>query len=359
MRAFAAARAARRPSGERPRWGLHPRRRAAGLAGLARQFGQVVFVVWAAFTGAFLALYRMPSDPVTLMLAQRSGGPNVVVDPAQEAALRARYGFDQPVWRQYGSLLGRALRGDFGDSVQTGQPVRQLLTDALPQTAQLAAAALLVAVPLGVAVPIAAAHVRHRGLRGLLDALPAAGVSIPSFWLGILLLQVLSFHWSLLPSTGNAGPRSLVLPAITLGLPAAAMIAQVLGRGLRASLGSAYVELARARGASQSLIVLRHALRNAALPALTVTGLLMANLLGGAVIVETVFARAGLGQVTVAAVTNEDLPVLLGLVVLAALLYAVLSLLVEALYPVLDPRVRQGGTEVSRRAGATRAREAD
>ncbi|CAO5192414.1 peptide/nickel transport system permease protein [Frankia sp. AiPs1] len=356
MTAFAMAREARRP--RHPAGGVRPRRRGAGLHGLARRFVQVVFVVWAAFTGAFLALYRMPSDPVTLMLAQRSGGPNVVVDPAQEAALRVEYGFDQPLWRQYGTLLGRALRGDLGTSVQTGQPVRELLTDALPQTAQLTAAALLVAMPLGMAVPIASAHSRRRRIRGMLDALPAAGVSIPSFWLGILLLQALSFHWALLPATGNAGLRSLVLPAITLGLPAAAVIAQVLGRGLRSDLGSAYVELARARGASQSRIVFRHVLRNAALPALTVAGLLVANLFGGAVIVETVFARAGLGQVTVAAVTNEDLPVLLGLVVLAAMIYAVLSLLVEALYPLLDPRVRRDSGEVSRRTSGTRTQEA-
>ncbi|MCM3882375.1 ABC transporter permease [Frankia sp. R82] len=358
MTAFATAREARRPRGERPSRGIRTCRRAAGLGGFARRLGQVVFVVWAAFTGAFLALYRMPSDPVTLMLAQRSGGPNVVVDPVQQAALRAEYGFDQPAWRQYGTLLGRALRGDFGTSVQTGQSVRQLLTDALPRTTQLAAAALLVAVPLGVAVPLAAAHIRRRRIRNLLDALPAAGVSIPSFWLGILLLQGLSFHWALFPATGNGGLRSLVLPAITLGLPAAAVIAQVLGRSLRSDLGSAYVELARARGASQSWIVLRHVLRNAAFPALTVTGLLVANLFGGAVIVETVFARAGLGQVTVAAVTNEDLPVLLGLVVLAAMIYAVLSLLVEALYPVLDPRVRRDRGDASHRAPTTRVRKA-
>ncbi|WP_261574447.1 ABC transporter permease [Frankia gtarii] len=308
---------------------------------LARRLAQALFVLWGAFTGAFIALYLLPSDPVTLMLAQRADGPSAVIDPRQAAAIRVEYGFDQPVWRQYLTLLGRAVHGDFGTSVQTRESVSHLVTGALPQTVGLAGAALLIAVPLGVALPVLSACSRHRAVSRLVDSLPAVGVSIPSFWLGILLLQLLSFHWVVFPATGNTGIRSIVLPALTLSLPTAAVIAQVLGRSLRSSLGSAYVELAKAKGASRSWIVFRHALRNASLPAVTVAGLVGGNLLGGAVVIETVFARNGLGQITVNAVTNEDLPVLLGLVVLAAAIFVVTSLVIESVYPLLDPRIRR------------------
>nr|WP_246241903.1 ABC transporter permease [Flexivirga aerilata] len=307
------------------------------LAAIARRVAQVLFVLWGAFTGAFLALYRMPSDPVTLMLAQRSGG-STVVDPEQAAQLRAEYGFDQPVWRQYLGLLGRALHGDLGRSVQTGEPVIGLIGQALPQTVEIAVFALIVAVPLGVALPVLSALTGNSLLRGLLDSIPAFGVAMPSFWVGILLLQLFSFHWAVFPSTGNQGFAALVLPSLTLAVPTAAVLAQIVGRGIRENLRRNYVELVRAKGAGRVRVVLRHLLRNASLPALTVTGLLVANLLGGAVVVETVFARAGLGQLTVTAVTNEDLPVILGLVVLSAAVYAAVSLLLEVVYPLVDPR---------------------
>ncbi|MFD4254352.1 ABC transporter permease [Amycolatopsis thermoflava] len=310
------------------------------LSRALRRAGQAVFVVWAAFTGAFVALYLLPSDPVTLMLAQKAGGDTAVIDPAQAAQLRSAYGFDRPLWEQYLTLLGRAVTGDFGASVQTGEPVRGLVLGTLPQTAGLAAFALLLALGAGVALALLAGLTRNGFLRQVLESVPAAGVSIPSFWLGLLLLQLLAFHWSLFPATGGDGFASLVLPAITLAVPTAAIVAQVLGRSLRETLAQPYVQLAQAKGASRVWILFRHALRNASLPAVTITGILVGNLLGGAVVVETVFGRHALGAVTVDAVSNQDLPVVLGLVVLAAVVYVVVSLVVEAIYPLLDPRVR-------------------
>ncbi|HVW42196.1 MAG TPA: ABC transporter permease, partial [Amycolatopsis sp.] len=240
----------------------------------------------------------------------------------------------------------RAVTGEFGDSVQTGEPVRHLILATLPQTAGLAAFALLLAVVAGAALALLAGLARNRLLRQILESLPAAGVSIPSFWLGILLLQLLAFRWSLFPATGADGFPSLVLPAVTLAVPTAAMVAQVLGKSMRQTLAEPYVQLAQAKGATRTWILFRHALRNASLPAVTITGILVGNLLGGAVVVETVFGRHALGAVTVDAVSNEDLPVVLGLVVFAAVIYVVVNLLVEALYPLLDPRVR---TEVKAR----------
>jgi peptide/nickel transport system permease protein len=174
-------------------------------------------------------------------------------------------------------------------------------------------------------------------------SLPTLGVSLPTFWVGLMLIQVVSFQWELLPALGNEGVRGLVLPAITLALPTGAVIGQILARSLLATLADPYIETATAKGAGRVRIHLRHALPNAAIPALTMVGVLAGNLLAGSVVIETVFSRSGIGRITVAAVSTQDLPVVQGVVVLGALVFVTANLIVDLLYPLLDPRIVVAG----------------
>ncbi|MFE9809001.1 ABC transporter permease [Streptomyces sp. NPDC005548] len=302
-----------------------------------KRIAQAVGVLWAAYTVSFLVLDYLPGDPVSAMAG--AGADSGQVDPAQLDALRHQYGFDKPVPVQYAEALGRAVRGDFGDSVSTGRPVTSSLADALPQTLQLTGAALLLAVLLGGGVALLATYTTQRWLRQLLLSLPPLGVSVPTFWVGLLLVEVFSFRARLFPAFGNDGLRGLVLPAVTLAIPTGALVAQVLAKSLLTALDQAYVETARAKGAGRVRIHLRHALRNASLPALTVVGLLAGQLIAGSVVVETVFSRDGLGRVTAAAVAAQDIPLVQGVVVFGALIFVSANLVVDLVYPVLDPRI--------------------
>ncbi|MGW6486411.1 ABC transporter permease [Streptomyces sp. NPDC055056] len=302
-----------------------------------KRIAQAVGVLWAAYTVSFLVLDYLPGDPVSAMAG--AGADSGQVDPAQLAALRHQYGFDKPVPVQYAEALGRAVRGDFGDSVSTGRPVTSSLGDALPQTLQLTGAALLLAVVLGGGVALLATYTTRRWLRQLLLSLPPLGVAVPTFWVGLLLVEVFSFRARLFPAFGNDGLRGLVLPAVTLAIPTGALVAQVLAKSLLTALDQAYVETARAKGAGRVRIHLRHALRNASLPALTVVGLLAGQLIAGSVVVETVFSRDGLGRVTASAVAAQDIPLVQGVVVFGALIFVSANLIVDLVYPVLDPRI--------------------
>jgi peptide/nickel transport system permease protein len=242
---------------------------------------------------------------------------------------------------QYLDRLVAAVGGDFGASLQTGRPVSAEIAAALPQTAMLGVAAFGLAVVTGVGVATLATYTRLRWVRQLLLSLPPLGVSVPAFWLGIMLLQLLSFRWGLLPAGGNRGVAALLLPAITLAVPTAATIAQVLARSLTDAWAQAYVTTARATGASQLRVHLGHAFRNATLPTLTIVGMVVGNMLSGAIVVETIFTRSGIGRLTQSAVATQDIPLVQGLVVLSAAIFVVVSLGVDLLYPVLDPRIRR------------------
>ncbi|MEU1168597.1 ABC transporter permease, partial [Streptomyces sp. NPDC005921] len=186
---------------------------------------------------------------------------------------------------------------------------------------------------------VVATYTSRRWLRQLLLSLPPLGVSVPTFWVGLLLVEAFSFRLRWFPAFGNDGLRGLVLPALTLALPTGALVAQVLAKSLLTALDQAYVETARAKGAGRWRVHLRHALRNASLPALTVVGLLVGQLIAGSVVVETVFSRDGLGRVTAAAVTAQDIPLVQGVVVFGALIFVATNLVVDLVYPLLDPRI--------------------
>lgn len=303
---------------------------------LLRRLGLAAVVLWAAWTVSFVVLYLLPGDPVATMASASDGEP---VSAAELDALRARYGLDQPLPVQYVTKLWAALHGDLGTSFASGQDVRTAVVQALPPTLQIAVAGLLVAVVAGTAVALAATWARTPWLRQALASLPSLAVSLPVFWVGLMLVQLFSFSLGWLPSVGDRGPESLILPAVTLGLPTGALVAQVLAKSLTQALDSPYVTTARAKGVGAAAVHLRHALGNAAIPALTVLGYVVGNLLAGSVVVETVFTRPGLGRLTVASVGAQDIPVVQGIVLFAALAFVVVNLLVDLAYPLLDPRV--------------------
>ena len=308
------------------------------LAGyVVRRLGLAVFVVWAAFTTTFVILYLLPSDPVLTML--NKGGEGANVDPAAAAALRAEYGFDKPVPVQYVTRLLAAVRGDLGRSMQSGQPVVTTIVDALPQTALLAAVALSIALVVSSLLASAAVLTSSRALRHALLSLPPLGAAIPTFWLGLVLLQVFSFRFGWFPATGNDGWQSLVLPAVTLAVPTAAVLTQVLAKSLGSTWEQPFVETARAKGLPRSTVHLRHVIRNGSIPTLTMVAIIIGNTLAGAVVTETVFSRIGVGRLTQSAVMSQDIPLVQGVVVLSAVVFVVVNLAADLVYPVVDPRI--------------------
>jgi peptide/nickel transport system permease protein len=314
-----------------------------------RRLAQAVGVLWAAYTVSFLILDLLPGDPVEAMAGAQMDSSGV--DPGQVARLRHQYGFDQPVLEQYWHYLTKAARGDFGVSVSTGRPVSSVMRDALPPTLALAGLGLAIGIVAGGTIALVATYTRQRWLRQALLSLPSIGVSVPAFWVGLMLVQLFSFQVRLFPAFGNQGLRGLVLPAVTLSLLPAAMIAQLLAKSMVAALAEPYAQTAQAKGAGRARVHLRHALRNALLPALTITGVLTGQLMANAVVVETVFSRNGLGRTIAAAVGVQDIPVVQGIVVFGAFVFVTVNLVVDLLYPVLDPRITVGGR---RRAGARR-----
>jgi len=297
---------------------------------------QAVGVLWAAYTVSFLVLYALPGDPASLL-----AGPDATdVTPEQLDAIRAQYGLDRPLIVQYIDQLLHLVRGDLGTSISSGRPVTDIIGEAIGPTAQIAAAGLVLAIVFGGGLAIVATYTRHRWLGQFLLSLPPLGVAIPAFWFALLLLQWFSFALPIFPAMGDSGPASIVLPAITLALPTGATIAQLLSKSLVTTLREPYIDTAWAKGATRARIHFTHALRNAALPALTVAGLLIGQLLAGTVVTETVFSRPGIGRVTASAVGSQDIPVVQGVVVFAAVVFVLANLIVDLIYPLLDPRIQ-------------------
>ncbi|MCP2164325.1 ABC transporter permease [Goodfellowiella coeruleoviolacea] len=317
------------------------------MTAVIRRLAQAIVVLWAAFTLSFVILYLLPGDAVLTKLGSADGGINA--SPEQIAQVRAEYGVDDPVLVQYGKRLWAALHGDFGRSIATGDDATHQVLSALPPTLAVSGFALVLAVVFGGGIAVLGTYTRARWLSHLLLSLPPLGISLPSFWVGLLLIQVFSFQLGLLPALGSTGFASLVLPSVTLALPTGAIIGQVLAKSLRTQLAQPYVEIVRAKGASRRRVHFGHALRNAALPALTLVGVVAGNLLAGSVITETVFSRDGVGRVTAAAVSVQDIPVVQAVIVLAAFFFVTLNLVVDLLYPVLDPRLARVPGELTRR----------
>ncbi|MGW6123238.1 ABC transporter permease [Nocardia sp. NPDC055165] len=290
-------------------------------------------VLWGATTLSFLGVRLAPGDTVDVLLGEQQRTPEV------EAAIRAEWGLDSPAVVQYARYLWNVAHGDFGRSYVLQRPVSEVIGSQAGPTLALTGAALLVA--LVFAVVVATSTAQRRRSRAIANAVELALVSTPSFWLGIVLLSVFSFQLKIFPVAANKGLSALVLPALALGLSLGAVISQVLRDGLERALDEPFAVTVRSWSVSESALRLRHGLRHAALPAVTLTGWLVGGLLGGAVIIEEVFGRPGLGRVTVEAVLAQDLPVVLAVAILSAFVYVVISTLVDLLYLWLDPRLRR------------------
>ncbi|MEP7453629.1 ABC transporter permease [Phyllobacterium sp. SB3] len=299
--------------------------------------GIVFGVLWGAATIAFLAVKLIPGDPVAIL----SGGQNIV-DAAQRAAISEHFGLDRPLIVQYVNYLGHALTGDFGVSYQYRQSVTEVIAEALGPTLQLAGSAMAVALLFAVAISLVTAG-RHQKLRALAVGFELVILSTPVYWIGIVLLSLFSFHWQWFPVTGNDGLRALILPVIALSLPLAALLAQVLRDGLEEALVQPFALTVRARGVSETVLILRHGLRHAALASITLSGTLLASVLGGSILTETVFGRSGIGQITLQAIKTHDMPLVLGLVMFSALIFVVVNLIIDGLYLLIDPRLRKAG----------------
>ncbi|MFT4259988.1 ABC transporter permease [Microbacterium sp.] len=303
----------------------------------ALKIGRALFVVWAAFTVTFLLLFVLPADPVDLLFdpAELNSIPEEV-----RAQVAATYGFDQPMLLQYLGRLGHALIGDFGNSVQSGRPVTQSLLEVLPSTLILSVGALVLAVLIGFVIALIATSTRRPWLRNLLESLPSAAVSVPVFMFGIVLLQIFSFTLGWFPSFGDNGWQSLVLPLVTLAIPVSGPIAQLLVRSFTGEMGAGYVTTSFAKGATRGQVIIGDVFRNASLPALTIAAITFGNLIAGSVITETVFARPGVGRLTQGAINTLDIPLVQGIVVFVAASFALINLIVDLIYPLLDPRLR-------------------
>ncbi|WP_103861529.1 ABC transporter permease [Pectobacterium versatile] len=305
------------------------------LYALGKRLLTILAVLWGAATSTFIAVKLIPGDPVAIL----SGGDNVV-DEAYRAVLIKQFGLDQPLWVQYLRYCGQALQGDFGVSYLYRLPVGSVISDAMHETLPLALGGLILALFLAITSALLTAG-RYGALRTSVSWLELTLLSTPVYWIGIVLLSLFSFRLQWFPVTGNDGFMSLVLPVITLGLPIAAILSQVLRDGLEDALSQPFSLTVRTRGVSEIRLRFRHGLRHAALAASTLTGTLLASVLGGSVLTETVFGRAGIGQVTLSAIENRDMPLVLGVVMLSAFLFVVINLLMDALYLLIDPRLRK------------------
>jgi peptide/nickel transport system permease protein len=283
----------------------------------------------------FLAIHLAPGDPVAQILADNAN---------REAAdnMRQQLGLNDPLPVQYVHWFGGVLCGDFGRSLLTNVPVRDEILARFPSTVQLAIAGLVVSIGLGVPLGLLAAISRRRWVDSTIMFFALGGLSIPNFYLGLLLLLVFGVRLAWFPVVGGTGLRALVLPAFTLGIVNASIIARLTRASMLEVLRQGYIQTARAKGLNARTVVVRHALRNALIPVVTVIGIQFGHLLSGAVIIEAVFARAGIGSLAIRAIQARDFPLVQGIVLFLATLFVCASLVVDLLYGFLDPRIRLG-----------------
>ncbi|WP_426232860.1 ABC transporter permease [Pararhizobium sp. DWP3-4] len=298
--------------------------------------GQALLVLWAAFTISFVLLQAMPGDAVLIKFQN----PEYGLSAEQIADIRAAYDADGSVALQYVHTIGNFLTGDFGYSLQAGVAVSAQLAANLPSTIRLAGLAFAAAALLAVIIAILSNISGFGRLRSFIQSLPSLFVSIPTFWLGIMLIQIFSFRLRLVPVINPGEWEGLILPVLTIALPISAPMAQILLRNIDEVLTRPFVSVARAKGASHTFVLWRHVAKNAFLPVLTVAGVLFGELLAGAVITETVFGLNGIGSLAEQAVNFQDVAVLQAIVVISAAAFVTINLAVDLLYPVLDPRLK-------------------
>jgi peptide/nickel transport system permease protein len=302
------------------------------LSGIVVIFGISIF--------SFLLIHFIPGDPVKIMLGMNA-------TPEQVEKLTHHLGLDKPLLVQYGQYLANVFQGDFGTSLKTGRPVLTEILDRFPETVKLALFGLLIAIVIGISLGILAAKFKDTFIDKACTVLATFGVSIPSFWLAILLVMIFSVKLSWFPIANGTGFRDLVLPAVTLGVVASTMIMRLTRNGMVEVLSNDYIRTAKAKGLDERIILIRHALRNVLIPVVTVIGLQLAALLGGTVIIEQVFNWPGLGTLALGGITSRDFPLIQGTILFMGVVYVSINILVDILYSVIDPRVEIGAKEAS------------
>ena len=295
-----------------------------------------LFVLWGAVTIIFVVLRLVPGDPAYLIL-----GPDAT--QAQVDAMHQQLGLDQPMIQQYATYLVNVVHLDFGQSFRLNADSMSLVLQRLPATIQLATTALLLSLLIGLPLGVIAALRAHSWVDRTISVFSLMGQSTPSFWLGIVLILVFARGLKVLPSAGSGTWSHLVLPTITLALPFLAILVRLTRSGLLEVVHEGYVQTARAKGLGEGIVILVHALRNALIPIVTVVGLQFGALLGGTVIVETVFAWPGVGRLLIDSIGRRDYGVVQASILIVATIFVVINLLVDLLYGFLDPRVRLAG----------------
>jgi ABC-type dipeptide/oligopeptide/nickel transport system permease component len=308
---------------------------------ILRRLVESVPVLVVASLVVFSMLHLVPGDPVEAMLGSADAGMSAAGSQMAQQ-IRQELGLDEPLPVQYVRWLGGVVHGDFGMSYVRRRPVVDIVLERLPSTLELAAAGLLIAAAVGLVFGIGAALKRNTPLDGLIMIVSLGGVSTPNFFLAMLLILVFSVLLGWLPATGSGTFDRLVLPAIALGYNGVAIVARLTRSSMLEVLNRPYVTTAQAKGLAQRTVVLRHALRNALIPIVTVIGLQVGHLVAGSVIVETVFARQGMGQLAIEAILTKDFPVVQAVILFSAVAYVLANLLVDIAYGFLDPRMRAG-----------------
>lgn len=316
------------------------------LAYMRRRLLTIIPVILGVTFFTFMMLHLIPVDPVVLMLeeAPTVAGPQAQLTTETYERMRRQLGLDKPLLVQYAVFLGRVVRGDLGKSFVTKRSVWDMIRANAPATIQLAATGMGIAVLLGITLGVLAALRRDTWFDAGVMTMSVIGVSMPSFWLGIMLILIVSFRLGLLPVLSDAGWRGLILPAVVLGIRASAVIARLARSSLVEILHLEYIRTAWAKGLPERAVVYRHALRNGLIPVVTVVGLQFGNLLSGAVVVETVFGREGIGSMAVRGIQVKDFPLIQGTVLVLAISYVLVNLLVDLSYAWLNPEVRLGQT---------------
>ena len=289
--------------------------------------------LWLVLTLVFLLIHIVPGDPVEQMLGEGAA-------PGQVVELRHTLGLDQPILVQYGRYLSEIVRGDLGQSFKFQAPVRHVIFERYPATLQLAFLALLACAAIAIPAGIIAAHKRGSATDRSIGVFTLFGLAVPNFALGPLLIVLFSIELGWLPVSGRGGPLNYVLPAATLGAALAAILTRMVRGAMLEELSSDYVRTARAKGLSTSAVLVRHALRNALIPIITILGLQFGTLLAGTIVTETIFSWPGIGRLTVQAISSRDYPLLQGCILVIAFSYVLVNLLTDVLYAFIDPRVR-------------------
>jgi ABC-type dipeptide/oligopeptide/nickel transport system permease component len=306
------------------------------LVYIIRRFLALVPVLVAVSFLVFIIFYLTPGDPVRAILGQEARG----VSEAELDRIREQFGLNRPWYQQYADFVYGALQGDLGTSFQSGRPVFPEISARFPLTLQLTFLSLALAAVLGVGAGVATALRPRSILDAAVTIVVLLGVSMPVFWLGILLMHAFALNLGWLPPSGVGTWRHMVLPALTVAFPSIAFIARMARSSLIDELGEDYVRTARAKGLGRIAVLFKHSLKGALIPVVTTLGLQFGHLLGGAVVVETIFSLPGLGRLTVDAIQARDLPMIQGAILWIAVVFNLVNLLVDVLYLALDPRIR-------------------